>query len=178
MAKAIPLTKGFVALVDDVDHAAVSAMRWYARMSSGKVYATRDVVVDGCKRKLQMHRMILGAPEGALVDHEDGNGLNNQRSNLRLATKTTNGQNAKLRANHPTGFKGVRLDRREELAKRWMAAVRVDGKPVWLGRYATVEEAARAYDAAAMEHFGEFALTNVGLGVLPALLELDPSSSL
>jgi hypothetical protein len=101
-----------------------------------------------------MHRLIMGP--GPQVDHKDGNGLNNRRSdNLRFATDTQNRANQKVRKDSTTGFKGVRPHR-----DKFQARIRVKGREITLGSFATPEEAALAYNAAAKECFGEFARPN------------------
>jgi hypothetical protein len=99
----------------------------------------------------------MGEPEGLQVDHEDGNGLNNQRSNLRIASPTQNQGNARRRKDNTSGYKGVSWYRR---TNKWKAHIRVDKKLRHLGYFIDLTDAARAYDAAALEHFGEFAHLN------------------
>lgn len=144
----IPLTCGYVAIVDDGDFERLVAMgSWRARPSSARrVYAVRD-------DSIYMHRVVIGAPVGRHVDHRDGNGLNNQRANLRLATCTQNLWNSAPRGDRT--IKGVMLHR-----GLYRARIRVNGKRIHLGLFASVELAAAAYDAAALEYFGEFARLN------------------
>lgn len=92
-----------------------------------------------------------------LVDHRNGDQLRNTRDNLRLANTIQNGQNRKLNKNSTSGYKGVSLDSRRE---KWCAAIRVNRKNIHLGYFDTPEQAARAYDAAALENFGEYARPN------------------
>lgn len=101
-----------------------------------------------------MHRLILDAPKGMQVDHINGNGLNNRRENIRLCTHEQNSYNQQK----PYGsskYKGVCRKR-----GKWDAQIRASGKIIWLGSFATEDEAANAYDEAALKHFGEFAFTN------------------
>jgi hypothetical protein len=102
-----------------------------------------------------MHREILGVGKGTLVDHRNGNGLDNTRANLRPCSRSGNMQNMKTHKDNKSGYKGVRRDR-----GKWLATIRVNGKVVFLGRFDLVTDAARAYDTAATKHFGEFARTN------------------
>ena len=102
-----------------------------------------------------LHRAILDAPSGVLVDHVDGDGLNNVRSNLRLATVHENGWNRRLDRDNNTGLKGIVRQR-----DAWRASIRVKGKLHSLGCHATAQEAARAYDAAAFRFYGPFARPN------------------
>jgi hypothetical protein len=162
MSVEIPLTKGYVAIVDDED-ADLAEFYWQARIGrSGVVYATRSLPRDDAgKRPLQiMHRTVLervlsrslvGKEE---VDHVDNNGLNNRRTNLRLATKAQNMANRRANANSTVVYKGVRV---RPGGKSYDARIRVDGRSVFLGNYPTPELAHTAYIAAALEHYGPYA---------------------
>ncbi len=155
----IELTQGKKAQVDDEDYEWLSAWKWYAHRSPRKTgdvwYAQR---MDG-RRTVAMHgelmkRIIKGnLPPGTLPDHEDGDGLNNQRHNLRLATYQQNQQNKRGK----NKYKGVQWKHEWGL---YQARITVDGEQMYLGYYETAEEAAHAYDRAALEHFGEFAKIN------------------
>lgn len=153
--KAIPLTQGKVALVDDSDYEALSKFKWCAiRSRSNAYYAVRR---DG-KRRMFMQVFLIGTSP---VDHRDGDGLNNQRNNLRPATQSQNCQNRRPRS-HTSRFKAVWL-RRD--SGKWQSGIRVKGKLINLGCFSSEIEAAKAYDAAAVKHFGVFALTNLSLGL-------------
>lgn len=152
----IPLTQNLVAIVDAADYDAVTAAgRWAAHRNGRGIYAVRNVdKPGGGKTLLRLHAFLTGWP---LVDHINGNGLDNRRSNLREATKAQNGQNSGLSTRNKSGFKGVRLIAR---TGRWIAEIRPNRKTIYLGTFATPDDAARAYDAAAVEHYGEFARLN------------------
>ena len=169
--KTIELTRGYVALVSDKDYKRVSQLKWCASENfvNGKlwnVYAVRGFRVNGkCKTHL-MHRFILGIEYSKVpaVDHyPDSSGLNNQRSNLRLATSTENHQNSKLRSDSTSGYKGATWDTAHH---KWLANIKVNHKQMFLGYFTTPKEAALAYDKAARKHFGKFARTNKSLGLL------------
>jgi hypothetical protein len=96
-------------------------------------------------------------PDGYTVDHINRDTLNNQLSNLRLATDSQQAQNRRLRSDNTSGYRGVGWNKG---ARKWRARITVDGKVIFIGDFADKEEAARAYDAAAIEHFGEFAVLN------------------
>lgn len=158
----IPLTQNRVALVDAVDYDLVMGVgKWYADVHRGGrlIYAAHNVyrgpVRIGTER---LHTFLTGWP---LVDHINGNGLDNRRANLRPATRSRNQQNRSLPSNNRSGFKGVSYARARS---RWAAYIRVNGRAINLGRYLTAEEAARAYDAAARELHGEFARLNFPKG--------------
>jgi len=154
MVCCIPLTRGQVALVEDAD-AHLADRRWVARpigRRTGGFYAYRS---EGA-RTVYMHRLILNAPKGALVDHINGDGLDNRRANLRLATP---GQNLANRATTGrSGYRGVMNVGHPH--RPWLAYICVDRRRRDIGFYATAEEAASAYDSAASARYGEFARLN------------------
>ena len=161
--KEILLTQGLVALVDDGDYALLAQYKWSASFNGWKWYAVRTVSTNRVKRCIYMHRFILNAPPELQVDHHDGNGLNNQRSNLRLCDNAQNHHNMKaLRTNH-SGFKGVSWDKERSL---WIAFICSRGKRKNLGRFESAQAAAEAYDQAAYLLHGNFAVTNRSLGLL------------
>lgn len=102
-----------------------------------------------------MHRLIIGAKRGQMVDHKDGNGLNNTLSNLRLCSHIQNCMNSASRGNK-TGYKGVTLLH----SGKFVAGIKHNGKTIHLGTFILVKDAALAYDDAARKYFGEFARTN------------------
>lgn len=154
----VPLTDGVFALVDEEDAPLVGRLNWRLfQPRPGAFYAmARGHVSSGGGRGSLMHRLILGAPLRALVDHINGDGLDNRRSNLRLASPSQNGAN-QLSRTGSSRFKGVSWSRRDQ---NWAAFIHVDRRTRPLGRYSSEEEAAKAYDAAAREAFGRFAAVN------------------
>ncbi|MDB6104080.1 MAG: phosphatidylinositol-bisphosphatase [Gammaproteobacteria bacterium] len=113
-----------------------------------------------------MHRLIVGAPAKTLVDHWNGNGLNNTRANIRVCTPTQNSWNKRV-VRARSGLKGAYWDpydyskgRRTLKTRPWKAKIQFEGRQIFLGRYASAEEAGGAYDQAAIRYFGEFAATN------------------
>jgi hypothetical protein len=104
-----------------------------------------------------MHRVIMNAPSGMLVDHRDGNGLNNQKSNLRICNRKQNQQNRPMNSNNKSGYKGVCWNKR---SNKWRSGIRVDNKDIFLGSFFCLVKAAKAYDEAAKKYFGEFAYLN------------------
>lgn len=160
MIREIPLIGGIVALVDDADFEAVMAAgSWHADHNAHLIYAARNIRrPDGTPATQRLHTFILAA---AFVDHRDGNGLNNQRSNLRPATPSQNQANSRRRRDNTSGYRGVSLNKR---VGRWVAQITVKGKSRGLGYFATPEEAAARYDVAAIEAWGEFARPNFPIG--------------
>jgi hypothetical protein len=158
----IPLTQGKVALVDEEDYERVSARPWFAvkdeKVNRTNWYArTRDGA-----RHISLHRFILGAERGIQIDHKDGDGLNCRRENLRIATHGQNMQN-RSKGSGSSRFKGVTWWSLNGVG-RWRAQIGYDGTMHHIGLFNSEEEAARAYDAKAREHFGEFARTNFAEG--------------
>jgi len=161
MVARVPLTKGLEAIVDDADADRVLAFRWQARLyPSDRRYASRGVRDGKRITHVWMHRFILDAPPGLLVDHINGDGLDNRRANLRLCSKTENNRN---RRSARTGFKGV-----SKVYRKYHAALKCGANRVFIGIYDTEIEAATAYDRAAKQWFGEFARLNFpdGMNVL------------
>lgn len=158
MSAVIRLSDGSIALVDDEDFVLLAQYSWNTLRTNGRVYATtRSPDVDGDRTCRYMHRVILDAPADIQVDHLNGDGLDNRRENLRLATNSQNSKNKGRYRNNSSGYKGVykRLGR-----ERWRADIMSDGQRRRLGEFSSAEEAARAYDKAALELHGEFARLN------------------
>jgi len=146
----VPLTQGYEAIIDAADVAIVAGRNWYLDRSGGQKYAKSD-----SPKRIRMHCLLMGLPPGALVDHSDGDGLNNRRSsNLRAATRGQNACNAKVRSDSTSGFKGVSLNR---LTGKWHAYINSNGRRHSLGYFETAEEAAAAYAKASPQMHGPFA---------------------
>ena len=157
--KLIPLTQGFVALVDASDYGWLSEMRWYPmKKDTGDVYAFTHIQVDGKKTSAFMHRMILGAVAGQETDHRNGNGLDNRRENIRLCTHSQNMAN-RTRRWGVSRYLGVSL---HKPTRKWIVHIQKNKKLQHVGLFACEIEAARAYDKKAHELHGEFARLNFG----------------
>lgn len=156
--KEIGLTQGLVALVDDDDYGVISGLKWYAALEGkNKNYPDRYVARANIGyRKIYMHRLIMQAEMGVLVDHINHDGLDNRKSNLRLCTSRDNSRNTRG-CGAKSGFKGVHLHTKTGL---WRARIKVNKKEILIGYYATKNMAAKAYNNAAVELFGEFACLN------------------
>jgi hypothetical protein len=159
--KTVPLygkkANGRFVEVDDDDYVLVSQHRWFIQQgkrgeASPPLFYAKTKTAAG--RHLYMHRLIAGFAE---VDHRDGDGLNNRRSNLRDATHAQNAGNARKQPGRTSQFKGVCWARR---SGKWRASIGVNHRSRYLGEYSEEEAAARAYDVAAREAWGEFARLN------------------
>lgn len=160
--KYIELSQDKRALVDDDLHQHLSQWKWYYRKRSGTrqggdaVRTLHGYDKDGHTqtKTLYMVSLIQPTPPGFMVDHKDCNPLNNQRSNLRLATNKNNIINSKARTNNKTGVKGVYW---HEAKQRFVVQLSVDGKKKWIGDFKTLPEAAKASEAAIKKYHGVFA---------------------
>jgi len=144
--KKIPLTQGKYALVDDEDFEKLIKHKWHLAKCYNTFYAKRGFRVKGnYKHSITqfMHRVILNTPSGFETDHIDGNGLNNQKSNLRITTRRTNGQNR--HHNKTSSFLGVSWKPRQ---KRWAAQITINGRCRYLGIFKTEIEAHERYKKA------------------------------
>jgi hypothetical protein len=165
--KEIPLTgtkaAGRVALVDDGDYELVSGHRWrvYERQRpSGTIdgpYARTHWHRGTLHTSIFMHTLITGVP---MTDHRNGDGLDNQRLNLRPATHAQNNHNQRPVLGHSSKYKGVTWHRQ---CSKWQVCITTtDGKRRYLGIFTSEEDAARVYDEAALKAFGEYAYLNFG----------------
>lgn len=144
----VPLTQGKVALIDAADLTLVRDHKWMAHQHRRTFYARAK------SGRLKMHKLLM--PEVALVDHKNGDGLDNRRENLRSCTFQENAWNAR-RDIGVSGFRGVSWHRRRG---KWVARITVDGKRVTLGCSASEIDAAKIYDQECKRLRGEFAVLN------------------
>lgn len=157
----LPLTKGYIAVVDACDADLVDSY-WHAKVRVGRkaVYAARNSKTHGIRGEEHLHRIILSRVigrrlgEAELVDHIDGDGLNNRRSNLRVATVSENLYNAPANAANKTGYKGVYLVKD---SNKYAATISFNNERLHLGTFQTPELAYSAYCKAAEKYHGEFA---------------------
>ena len=155
--KKIYLTRGHIALVDDEDYEYINSFHWGIKASLNTFYANRYIRIDNKRTVTYMHHILIPSSKRLHVDHKDGNGLNNQKSNLRICTTQENLRNMKKVAPATSKFKGVHLHRQ---TNKWRAVIKWEGKPKHLGLYLNEEDAAKAYDKAAEELFGKFCRLN------------------
>lgn len=149
--KYIPLTKGKQAIVDDEWFPILYLFNWHYQEESKGGYARKMITIDGKQKPLWMHRLIANCPQGMFVDHINHNKLDNRRENLRLVTVRENGMNREVSKTNKSGIKGVSYFR-----KRWRAII---GRKL-IGYFDTKEEAAKAYNKAAKNLFGDYAKLN------------------
>jgi len=140
--------------VDDDTFEQIKHFKWRVQTRRRNAYVTRHAE----KKTIRLHRYVTGASAGQQVDHIDGNGLNNCRSNLRLCDASNNLKNQRTRVTPKSSqFKGVSLNKK---SGKYLAYISRQGRMVYLGVFATELEAAHAYDAAALAEYGEFARPN------------------
>jgi len=154
--KKISLTQGQFAMVDDADFEWLNQWKWCAawNFETKSFYVVREVK----RKQVYMHRVILDAPKGMMVDHKNHDTLNNQRINIRLATYSQNAMNAKmLNSDNTSGYRGVSWRKRR---KRFRVQIRKEGKDFYLGSFKNPKEGAKIYNEKAKELFGEFSFIN------------------
>ena len=157
----IPLTHGLYAIVDAQDYERLNRHKWHARLDkrSKNVYAARAHYYrengKRCCRMILMHREIMNPPDGMVVDHINGNGINNRRCNMRTCTQFENTHNARPRTDGKSRFIGV-----VPYKGKWRARVNCKGRRHHVGTFTDQVEAARARDRKALELFGRFARLN------------------
>lgn len=156
--RTIPLTRGYVAMVDEGDYARVAAHKWCVMVRRTKtrttVYAKRAQRLNGRKSWVYMHHFILGRV--TRTDHRDGDGLNNTRFNLRPCSQSENLAN-KRKGSGTSRFKGVSWNK---MTRKWAAAIWKDNVEHKLGHFPAEADAATAYNFKAYELYGEFARMN------------------
>jgi hypothetical protein len=154
--KEITLSDNTSVLVDDDDYERLSQWKWSA---NGNGYAVRNERYEPKKyRKQYLHRAIMNAKPGEIVDHINGNTLDNRKDNLRICDLRGNAQNSRGKKRMYSQYKGVSFDKRRQ---KWVAQISVDTKNVSLGGFTVELDAALAYNKAATEHYGEFAQINI-----------------
>jgi HNH endonuclease len=162
--KEIALTKGLVTIVDDEDYDYLSRYEWHAQPGrngtwyAGRRISTSEDIYEGKRATIAMHRFLFKdvISKSERVDHRNRNGLDNRRENLRVVTNQLNLINRGPTRTNTSGYKGVCQPR----YGRPTACICYNYQSIYLGRFDTLEEAARAYDAKAKELFGEVAYLN------------------
>jgi hypothetical protein len=151
----VPLSNGSVAVIDAADIPLVEMRNWTRSCPQRRQsYAFCRLYKDKKSIRLTLHGVIMQPPPGYVVDHIDGDGLNNRRLNLRLATLAENARNRRLDVDSRSGLKGVTWHKK---GRKWNARINVGGQIMHLGLFETADAAHAAYMEAANFHFGEFA---------------------
>lgn len=119
-------------------------------------YIIGNITINGKQKRIRLHRLIMGFPKKMMIDHINGNKLDNRKSNLRICNGKENTRNSSVQKRNKLGVKGVSITH----SNTYQAQIQVDGKLKYLGSYKTIKEAADAYDLAAQKYFGEFARLN------------------
>lgn len=153
----IPLTRGQWAIVDDEDYEIISRVKWIARPCLNTIYAEGVFPHQGKEIRVSMHRLILNAVRGQIVDHIDMDGLNNRRSNLRFCTHSENMRNMRIRKNNTSGFRGVCWCNTH---KYFVSYISVNKNRITIGRFKAAIEAAKSYNECAVKYHGAFASLN------------------
>lgn len=161
--RTISLTRGQSAIVSDADYDWLNQWKWFASFHSriGGYYAARGIRKHGHTDIIKMHRLVVGAQPREIVDHKNRNPLDNRRENLRIVTARQSALNKRLLlASNKSGFCGVYWNSEK---RDWRAAIRVNKHKIHLGCFDSPEDAARAYDAAALKYHEGFAPLNFPL---------------
>lgn len=153
MSRLISLSRNQFAIIDEEDFELVNQFKWYAHKDViGKFYAVKNKTKK-CKF-IRMHNLILNMYK---IDHINGNSLDNRKCNLRSCTLSQNQMNRNINKNSRSGYKGVSWKSNKKL---WRAVIKLNRKSIHLGYFDDKEEAAKAYNNAAIKYFGEFAKLN------------------
>lgn len=153
----LPLSRGAIALVDFADLEWLSAFSWCVRLCrSGAFYANRGTTVGGKSVAIQLHREIMRAPAGLVVDHINGDTLDCRRENLRICTRAQNTWNQKPRVGCASKYRGVIRDK-----YKWRAQIKMGSRNYYLGGFDSECAAAARYNVEARRLFGEFARLNL-----------------
>lgn len=148
------LTQNQETLVDNETFIWASNYKWLNNKKKNKFYAIRRQN----KKTIYLHREIMNAQKGQYVDHINGNSLDNRKTNLRICSNAENSRNSKTKSNNTSGYKGVVWLKRE---RKWRSRIKVNYKLIVIGYYNDIKEAAKAYNQAAKEYFGEYAWLNI-----------------
>lgn len=157
----ILLTQGKIALVDEEYFEKINKFKWYAWNYNKKngFYALRNILINNKRSTISMHKEIMGSSNNLCIDHINGNGLDNRKSNLRFCTRQQNQFNRKYHnKNNKLKTKGIIWDKQR---KKFRAEIKFNRKLIYLGRYNTLPEARQARKTAELKHFGEFAERNM-----------------
>ena len=151
--KKLELSRGKEALLDDEDYIIAKRYKWYAHYRRGKFYAATQLYDPATKTQslVSLHDVILWKPKGFIIDHINGDSLDNRRKNLRVCTYSENCQNTKIRKDNTSGVRGVN---RKQGTEQWVARVSFKKKRFYLGTFDKKKDAIEAYNKKASELYG------------------------
>jgi len=158
--KLIKLTQGYFVKVDDEDFEHLNKYKGYAdkHYKYGFVIPKRHTkTINGKRENLCMHRVIMNAPKGKIVDHANGDTLDNRKCNLRICTILDNTRNKSIQKNNQSGYKGVHLAKK---TGHWYTSIGLNNKILYGGTFKNKIDAAKKYNEMAIKYFGEFAKLN------------------
>lgn len=156
--KKIFLSQGKFSIVDDEDYEIVNKFKWTLNKMGKREYGYRAFKLSGKRIVVPLHRFIVDCPIGLIVDHINGNGLDNRRCNLRICTQSQNHMNQRTQTRKKTSiYKGVCWNK---LIKKWASKIKINNKTINIGFFDSEKKASFAYDEKAKLLFGKFALTN------------------
>lgn len=152
----IQLTQGKYAIVDDEDFEMLNKWKWHYNKNRGQGRAQRSTSRKSLEGKTSvfMHRVIMNCPKDLQIDHINGNGLDNRKSNLRICTNIENSRNKNITKNNTSGIRGVSWNKSYQ---KWHTYIRVNYRHVFLGYYFDKEQALKVRKEAEEKYFGEFA---------------------
>ena len=154
----IYLGLGHFTIIEPRDYYLLSHFKWFVHGNGSNLYAARSALTSDLRsRIIYLHRQLMNPPPGLVVDHRNCDSLDNRRANLRTVTQAVNMRNRRKRKNTSSRFIGVHFDKQRN---KWSVHIRYNSKKIWLGRFDDEIAAAKAYDEAAKNHFGEFARLN------------------
>lgn len=152
----VKLTQGKYAIVDSEDYEKLVINKWHYS-SYGKTGYARRTSKDRHRKSIRMHHEILPLVIGYMVDHINGNGLDNRKKNLRLVTKSQNMMNSAIRINNTSGYKGVCWSKKYN---KWVVHIWKDSKQIFVGQFKNKRKAGIAWNEAAKIYHGEYAYLN------------------
>src|SRR3990167_1985734 len=157
----LPISKGKITIISDEDYTQLAQHKWRVYINSGKLYAARWEKGKTMKTRkhIKMHQVIMNPLKGLIVDHIDGDGLNNRRDNLRIVSNRQNTINRRKSVGTSSQFKGVY---KAKNTIKWRSYIKTNNRQIYLGMFDTEHQAALVYDLWAKDMFGQYAKLNLG----------------